>query len=83
MTRMRSVAMDGPHLTSGKSGSYMEANSCYECAMKATLVICAIFDDVSGKPRHELLASTIFSILDAINRYEEEKGAWRDAISVN
>ena len=51
----------------------MHPDHRYECALAAALVIIEFFDANPGEPKHERLAKTIFSILHAMDRYEEER----------
>jgi hypothetical protein len=61
----------------------MEPDYRYDCALAAALVICELFDSSPGQPKHELLAKAIFSILHAMDRYEEEKRDGRGRFSLN
>jgi hypothetical protein len=45
----------------------------YECSLAAALVIIDFFQSNPGIPKHELLATVIFAILHAMDRYEEER----------
>ncbi|MHC5540893.1 hypothetical protein ACYOEI_21940 [Singulisphaera rosea] len=51
----------------------MDPDSRYEHALAAALVILDQFDRSPGEPKHQRLAQTLFSILHAMDRYEEEK----------
>jgi hypothetical protein len=55
----------------------------YECALAAALVILEFLDGTPGAPKHEALAKTIFSILHAMDRYDEAKGDRHVGFSVN
>jgi hypothetical protein len=61
----------------------MHSDSRYDCALAAALVILEMFDLTPGAPKHELLAKTIFSILHAWDRYEEEREGRHAGFSVN
>jgi hypothetical protein len=61
----------------------METDLRYDCALAAALVICELFASSKDQPKHELLANTIFSILHAMERYEEMKGGMHERFSVN
>jgi hypothetical protein len=62
---------------------HMKEDLRYDCALAAALVICELFDSSQGQPKHELLANTIFSILHAMERYEEAKAGQHGRFSVN
>jgi hypothetical protein len=49
----------------------------YECALAAALVILEMFETAGDGLRHHLLARTIFSILHAMDRLDEETAAVR------
>lgn len=56
----------------------------YECCLAAALVIIDYFQTNPGAPKHEVLAAVVFSIIHAMDRYEEERSDRRgDGFSVN
>lgn len=55
----------------------------YECALAAALVILDFLESAPGVPKHELLAKTIFSILHAMDRCDEERGIRHVGFSAN
>jgi hypothetical protein len=61
----------------------MKQDLRYECALSAALVILELLEKSPNEPKHQRLAHTVFSILHAMDRYEEEKGALRAGFSVN
>lgn len=61
----------------------MDPDFRYDCALAAALVICEMFDRSPGDPKHQLLANTIFSILHAMDRYEEARRDRHAGFSVN
>lgn len=55
----------------------------YECALAAALVILEHFDAEPGEPKHQRLAFTIYSILHAMDRSEEERRSRLGHFSLN
>jgi hypothetical protein len=61
----------------------MDHDHRYECALAAALVILEHFEKSPGGPKHERLAFTVFSILHAMDRYEEERKSLLGEFSLN
>jgi hypothetical protein len=61
----------------------MDHDFRYECALAAALVIMDFFDTAPGAPKHELLATAIFSILHAMDRYDEQRSERHVRFSTN
>ena len=55
----------------------------YECALAAALVILEELDASPDEAKHRRLALTVFSILHAMDRYEEERSKPVGQFSLN
>jgi uncharacterized protein (UPF0147 family) len=61
----------------------MEQDQRYEYALSAALVILGEIDKCPDMPKHNLLALLIFSIISALESWEEERSALRVGFSAN
>jgi hypothetical protein len=61
----------------------MDLNYRYHCALGAALVIIEFLDSTPGAPQYERLSKLVFSILHAMDRYEEAKEVPRVEVSAN
>jgi hypothetical protein len=61
----------------------MDTDLRYECALAAALVILDQRELAPERPRHQVLAEAIFTILLAMEHWEEERGARRVEFSAN
>lgn len=61
----------------------MDLNYRYHCALAAALVILEFLDATPGAPQYERLSKLVFSILHAMDRYEEAKEGRRVEFSAN
>lgn len=61
----------------------MDPDYRYDCALSAGLVILERLTISPDLPKHELLGVIIFSILHAMDRYEEERSDRRAGFSAN
>jgi hypothetical protein len=61
----------------------MSQDQRYEHALSAALVILGEIDNKPDMAKHNRLALAVFSILHAMNQWEEEKEARRGGFSIN
>jgi hypothetical protein len=52
----------------------LELDFRYDCALAAAQLICHLFARSPSEPPHALLAKTVYSILEAMERYERGGG---------
>lgn len=55
----------------------------YDCALAAALLILELYDSSPGAPKHQLLSTTVFTVLEAMKRYESEKHSHVHGFSAN
>jgi hypothetical protein len=61
----------------------MDLDNRYRFALAAALVILEFLADSPDAPKHEMLSTIVYSILNAMDRYEEEREGRRVEFSVN
>jgi hypothetical protein len=61
----------------------MQQDQRYELALSAALVILGEFDKAPDMAKHKQLALVIFSILHAMDQWEQERSDMRGSYSAN